>query len=188
MGDRLKIFLALVFFSAALLLPVVGLGVGWYNWDLETGLWMMAAIFVALFALGGLTLWRVQDLSWLTVTLPYLFGMGYTLSPDLIPLGGDDAAVTAVGSVIAYALALRKDPRTPKWVILPLLGGAAYIFFGGPIPGALDELLVNGLAVALAGYGINRATQEDDDLPDEPDDPDILPTDDDDIIEGKFLE
>ena len=75
--------------------------------------------------------------------------------------------MTAVGSVMAYILALRKDPRAPKWIIIPLLLGAAYMFFGGPIPGGLDELIVNILAVALAGYGITRATKDD-----EPDDAD----------------
>jgi hypothetical protein len=161
MNDRIKIFFALMLFIAALILPLVGLGVGWYNWDVETGIYIMVGTFLALFIIAGMILFRVRDLNWLAVSLPYLFGIGYTLSPDLIPLGGDDAAVTALGSVMAYFLALRKDPRTPKWIIIPLLVGAVYIFFGGPIPGGLDELIVNILAVAVAGYGVNRATKED---------------------------
>ena len=160
MSDRIKIFLALLLFIAALVLPLIGLGVGWYTWDLEMGIYFMAGTFFVLFILGGVVLFRVRDLNWLTVSLPYLFGMGYTLSPDLIPLGGDDAAVTAVGSVMAYFLALRKDPRTPKWIIIPLLLAAAYTLIGGPIPGGIDEVVVNLLAVSLAGYGINRATKD----------------------------
>jgi hypothetical protein len=165
MGDRLKIFLAILFFIGALILPLMGLGIGWYNWDFETGLAIMTAFFFALFILGGVILFQVKDLSWLTVSLPYLFGFGYTFSPDLIPLGGDDAAVSAVGSVMAYLLALRKDPRTPKWIIIPLLLAAAYTFIGGPIPGGLDELIVNVLAIGVAGYGVNRATKEDQEPP-----------------------
>lgn len=158
MRDRFKIFSALILFAAALVLPLAGLGIGWYNWNVETGIYIMVGIFIALFLLGCLILFRVGNLNWLAVSLPYLFGMGYALSPDLIPLGADDAAVTAVGSMMAYILALRKDPRTPKWIIIPLLLGAVYLFLGGPIPGGLDELIVNILAVAAAGYGIHRAT------------------------------
>ena len=158
MSDRLKTILAIFLFAGAMLIPLIGLGVGWYNWDIETGLWIAAAIFVSLAALGVVLLFRVQDLTWLTVSIPYLFGITYTLSPDLIPLGGDDAAVTATGSVLAYILALRKDPRTPRWIIVPLILAAGYTAFGGFIPGGLDEIAANLFAVALAGYGINRAT------------------------------
>ena len=77
MSDRLKIFFALVFFIAAFVLPLVGLGVGWVNWDMETGLLLMGSLFVVFFILGGIMLFRVQDLSWLTVSLPWLFGMGF---------------------------------------------------------------------------------------------------------------
>jgi len=165
MSDRVKIFLALLFFIAAIVLPLIGLGIGWVNWDVETGLVLMGVTFMAFFILGGVTLYRLEDLNWLTVSLPYLFGLGYTLSPDLIPLGGDDAAVTAVGSVMAYLLALRKDPRTPKWIIVPLLLAAGYTLIGGPIPGGVDELIVNVLAVSIAGYGINRNSKKEEDNP-----------------------
>ena len=160
MSDRVKIVLAVLLFVSALILPLIGLGVGWVSWDFETGLYIMVGTFFAFFILGSVILFRVQDLSWITVSLPYLFGMGYSLSPDLIPLGGDDAAVTAVGSIMAYLLALRKDPRTPKWIIIPLLLAAVYALIGGPIPGGIDELIVNLLAISVAGYGVNRATKD----------------------------
>jgi hypothetical protein len=160
MSDRLKIVLAVMLFISALVLSLIGLGVGWHNWNVETGLLVMTVLFFVFFILGGILLWRVKDLSWLTVSLPYLFGVGYALSPDLLPLGLDDAAVTATGSFFAYALALRKDPRTPRWIIIPLLLGAVYMFVGGPIPGGFDELIVNLLAIVLSGYGINRATKD----------------------------
>lgn len=159
MSDRLKIFFALVLFISALVLPLVGLGVGWYNWDVETGLVIMTILFFFVFVLGGVVLLRVKELNWLTVSLPYLFGVGYTLSPDLIPLGVDDAIVTVTGSLVAYVLALHKDPRTPRWIIIPLLLAAVYMFFGGTIPGGIDELIVSILAIAVSGYGINRTTK-----------------------------
>ena len=84
MSDRLKVILAILLFIAALLLPLIGLGIGWFNWDVQTGLLIMVITFFVLFMLGGIVLFRVQDLTWLTVSLPYLFGIGYALSPDLI--------------------------------------------------------------------------------------------------------
>jgi hypothetical protein len=64
---------------------------------------------------------------------------------------------------MAYLLALRKDRRTPKWIIVPLLLAAGYTIIGGPIPGGIDELIINVLAVSVAGYGVNRATKNDKD-------------------------
>jgi hypothetical protein len=163
MSDRLKTFIALALFISTLVLPLIGLGVGWYNWDVKTGLVIMTILFLLFFALGGVVLLRVKDLSWLTVSLPYLFGIGYTLSPDLIPLGADDAAVTAAGSIMAYVLALRKDQRTPRWIIIPLLLAAVYVFFGGPIPGVIDELFVDIMAIIISGYAVNQAIRDESD-------------------------
>jgi hypothetical protein len=161
MSDRVKIILSILLFVSALIFPFFGLAIGWSNWDIETGVIFMGVIFLLLFVLGGFVLFRVKDLSWLTVSLPYLFGVGYTLSPDLVPFGGDDAVTTAVGSLMAYFLALRKDSRTPNWIIIPLLFAAIYTLFGGMIPGGIDEVIVNLLAISLAGYGVKQATQED---------------------------
>ena len=160
MSDRIKILIAMALFVSSLVLPWIGLGVGLYNWDIETGLVIMTTVFFVLFMLGGVVLFRVKDLSWLTVSLPYLFGVYYTLSPDLMLLGMDDAAVTAAGSLVAYVLAIRKDPRTPRWIIIPLLLAVVYMFFGGSISGGIDELIVNLLVIVVSGYGINRATKD----------------------------
>jgi len=160
MSDRIKIILAAVCFAGALVLPLLGLGVGWYRWDARAGLVIMLATFLCLFALGGLVLFRLEKSSWLNVSLPYLAGLIYAVSPDLIPLAADDATIAAAGSVVSYALALRKDERTPRWIIVPLLLAAGYMFFGGPIPGGLDELLVNLLAVVITGLGVHKATKK----------------------------
>ncbi|MFZ6027994.1 MAG: hypothetical protein ACOYYS_09780 [Chloroflexota bacterium] len=160
MTDRVKIVFAVFVFLLALLLPWVGLGVGWYNWDFQTGIVLMLATFIALLILGGLALWRVKDLNWLAVSLPYLLSVGYTVGPDPILLGADDAAVTVLGSLMTYALALRRDPNTPRWILIPLLAAAVYVFFGGVIPGGLDELLVNLVAFAVATAGASRTAKE----------------------------
>jgi len=120
MRDRFIILFAVVFLIAATLIPLAGLGAGWYTWDATTGLYIAAGLFLGFVALGIFLLFQVETQTWLTVLLPYLFGIFYTVSPDLIPFGVDDAAVTATGSVLTYALALRKDSRTPRWTIIPL--------------------------------------------------------------------
>lgn len=159
MGDRIKVFFAVVLFIAALILPLVGFGIGWYYWDVESGFYLMAGVFLVLLILVGLILLRVKDLSWLTVSLPYLLSTGYTVT-DIVPLGVDDAIVTALGSLMTYVLALRKDPDTPRWIIVPLLGAAVYAFFGGFIPGGLDELIVNLVAIAMATAGTKSTNKE----------------------------
>ncbi len=161
MRDRFLILFAVVFMIAAVLIPLVGFGVGWYTWDATTGLYLGSGLFLGFVALGIFLLFQVEAQTWLTVVLPYIFGLVYTVSPDLIPFGIDDAAVTAAGASISYTLALRKDSRTPRWTLIPLLLAALYTAFGGVIPGGLDELIANGLAMLIAGYGIRRATSED---------------------------
>jgi hypothetical protein len=160
MRDRFIILFAVVFLIAAILIPLTGFGVGWYTWDATTGLYLAAGLFLGFVALGIFLLFQVEAQTWFTVLLPYFFGIIYTISPDLIPFGFDDAAVTATGSVLTYTLALRKDSRTPRWTILPLLLAAVYTAFGGFIPGGLDEIIANGIAMLIAGYGVNRATQD----------------------------
>ena len=49
MNDKLRTLLAAVFFLAALLLPLVGLGYGWWRGDFGVGLLAMIAVFVVFF-------------------------------------------------------------------------------------------------------------------------------------------
>lgn len=161
MNDKLKTLLALIFFIAALTLPLLGLAYGWWRWNVLTGLIIMAAIFVFFFAAGGLTLTRVRDLSWLGTSLPFLFGGLYTALPDLIPLQVDDAIATTSGALLSYALALRKQEGARWWVILPLIAAAVYAFWGNVIPGPVDEIVVNLVALLVAGAGTrDTANQE----------------------------
>ncbi len=160
MRDRYIILFSVIFLAAAVLLPLIGLGIGWYTWDATTGLYLGTGLFLGFMALGAFLLFQVETQTWLTVILPYFFSVIYTVSPDLIPFGIDDAAVNAAGSALTYTLALRKDSRTPRWTIIPLLLAALYTAFGGFIPGGLDEIIANGIAILIAGYGVNRATQD----------------------------
>lgn len=159
-SDKIKLALALAFFVAAILFSLGGLVVGSIQWDVPTGVAVMIVVFLALFTIAGLFLFTLEDLSWLTVSLPYLVGVLYSVFPDFIPLSLDDAAATTAGAIFTFILALRKDPRTPKWVFLPLAAAGIYTFFGGLLPGPIDELLVDGIAFFLAAYGATRPTPE----------------------------
>lgn len=156
MSDKFKTLLALFFFLAALSFPLIGFAYGYWRWDLQTGFWILLGIFVVLFTLGVFTIWQVRDLSWLTASLPFVVGGLYTLIPDL-PFQVDDAAVTAAGALFSYALALRKNIETPKWVLIPLLLAAVYTLFGGPIPGPIDEIGVDAAALLISWLGARAA-------------------------------
>ena len=156
MSDRSKTILAVLFFIGALILPFAGLIIGWWKWNPQTGIFIMAGMFLAMFVIGGMLLTRVKDISWLTVSLPYVFGALYGFLPDFIPFSVDDAAATTAGAIFSFVLALRKNPDTPKWVFLPLVAAGIYAFWGGYIPGPVDESLVDVLAIIIAGIGASQ--------------------------------
>jgi hypothetical protein len=159
MSDRVKTIFAVLCFLSTLMLPLISLVIGWWRWDAKTGLiLMMAALLIPLILIsGGLALLRVQNLSWLKVSLPFVFGGLYTVLPDAIPLVPiDDAAVTTAGAFLSFALALRKQPGTPKWIFLPLLAAGIYAFFGGVIPGTIDEAFIDIAALIMAWIGARQ--------------------------------
>ncbi len=156
MSDRMKTLIAILCFLSALILPLVGLLVGWWKWDVTTGVWMMGGIFLVLCILGSLVLFRIKDLSWLGVYLPYLFGAAYGFLPDAIPLSVDDAAATSTGAILSALLALRKQPKTPKWIWIPLLAAGIYALAGGFIPGPVDEFIVDATALGIAWLGTRQ--------------------------------
>jgi hypothetical protein len=53
-------------------------------------------------------------------------------------------------------LALRKQPDTPKWAFIFLVGAGIYTFFGGFIPGPLDEFFVDAAALLLTWFFAHR--------------------------------
>jgi len=157
MSDRVKTIFAIVCFLSTLMLPLISLVIGWWRWDAKTGLILMMAVLLIPLILGGLALLRVKDLSWLRVSLPFIFGGLYTVLPDAIPLVPvDDAAVTTAGAFLSFALALRKQPDTPKWILLPLLTAGIYAFFGGAIPGTMDEAFIDIAALIMAWIGARQ--------------------------------
>ncbi len=166
MSDKIKTFLALIFFALGVTVPLIGVAtfaasaLGWINVDPWVGIAIAIATLLVFFAIGVALLAGVKDLSWLTVSLPFLFSALYTWIPDLIPFSIDDAAAMTAGAIFSAFLAIRKNPNAPRWIALPLIGAAVYTFFGGALPGPVDEMLVDGLALLVAVYGANRGENE----------------------------
>lgn len=165
MIDKIKISAAVLFFIGAVTFPLLGIATtiaslfGWLDQNPISLILLTIAGFLLLFLLGSILLYSVEDISWLTVTLPYLVGAIYGVLPDLLPIAVDDAAATTAGAIFTFLLAVHKDPRVPKWILLPLLGAGVYALLGGTIPGPLDELLVDLVALLVAGYGMKKSDQ-----------------------------
>jgi len=160
MTDKIKTLFAILIFFLSLIMPVTGLIYGMGRWDALTILLVMGGIFVVLFAGGVLLLSTVKDFTWMTASLPFLFSSFYTILPD-VPGSIDDAAVTSAGALITYFFALRKNESTPKWIIIPLLLAGAYTLLGGSfLPGPVDEVIVDVVALLIAGYGARAADQK----------------------------
>ncbi len=166
MSDKIKTFLALIFFTLGVTVPLIGVAtfvasaLGWIKVAPWVGIAIAIATLLVFFAIGVALLAGVKDLSWLTVSLPFLFSALYTWIPDLIPFSLDDAAAMTAGAIFSAFLAIRKNPNAPRWIALPLIGAAVYTFFGGALPGPVDEMLVDGLALLVAVYGANRGENE----------------------------
>ncbi len=147
MNDRFKTILAVLLFVLALLLPWAAFAWGAYRWGVEQGIWLGGGTFLLLAFVAVLLLWRLDAVSWLAASLPYLGGGVYTILPDLLPGPADDAAVSLLGAVLSALLARRRSESLPRWVWAVLLVAALYPLAGGFLPGVLDEGVVE-----LAGY------------------------------------
>ena len=158
MTDKAKTRLSLVCFLSMLILPPVGLAIGWIGWGFSTGAIVALIALAACFLLAAILLAIVKEPLWITVGLPFLFGFVYTILPDCIPGPFDDTAVFAAGALMTFALWVRKDPDTPKWIVLPLLAASLYTLVGDLIPGPVDELLATliGGGLATGGYLLGR--------------------------------
>lgn len=165
MADKLKTVLALICFALGVTLPLVGVAaavasaLGWLDTEAWVGITLAIATLLVFFLIGFFLLSTVKDLSWITVSLPFLFSTIYSWLPDLIPFSIDDAAAMTAGAIFSAFLAVRKNPNAPRWVAIPLIGAAIYTFFGGALPGPLDEMLVDILALVVAIYGANRTNE-----------------------------
>lgn len=165
MSDKIKTILALIFFALGVTLPLLGVAaaaasaLGWIETNAWLGVGLALITLLVFFGIGVALLASVKDLSWLTVALPFLFSALYSWIPDFIPFSIDDATAMAAGAIFSAFLAIRKNPNAPRWVALPLIGAAIYTFFGGTLPGPIDEMLVDILALVVAVYGANRGEE-----------------------------
>lgn len=175
MSEQTKGCISLFFFICMALMPLIGLAIGWVGWDLKTGATAGVIIFIILFLVACVFLLTIKDPSWVTASLPVLFGAIYTFSPDFIPGSIDDGVMFSVGSLISYVLWRRKRVRASKWTILPVLLAAVYTITGGFIPGPVDEAIVYLLTALGSAYFL---AQEDDDG--------HSSTGDDNIIDGEY--
>jgi hypothetical protein len=91
--------------------------------------------------------------------MPYIFGAVFSLLPDTIPFSIDDAVTTSTGALFTYILALRKQSKTPKWIIIPLLAAGIYAVIGGFFPGPVDEFLVDVFGLLIAWIGSRQSLQ-----------------------------
>lgn len=156
MSDKIKTILAFILFFASVSVPMGVLAWVWYNDDLQTATLSALAAFGVLFLSGVLLLWRMRDLSWLTISLPFLFSAAYSALPDMLPGPLDDGAATALGALFSALLAARNNPQTPRWVFGVLLLAVIYNFFGFVVPGSIDEIIANFTALIIFLYGSRR--------------------------------
>ena len=153
MPDRTKTCLSVFAFISMLVLPVVGFLIGWIGWNIRTGILTASILFAVFFLLGGIFLAIVGDLSWVTVSLPLVGTTIYSILPNPLPSQIDDTVAMAAGAIFTFALWLRKQPESPKWIIFPLFMASLYTFVGGVIPGPVDELIVTAISGGTAAYG-----------------------------------
>jgi len=158
LNDKERTNLALATAAVGLTFPIVGLVLGWAIKDFKTGLLIAGLLFGIFFLFSLLFLSQIRHPTQLTVALPFLMGALYNILPDALPLGLDDAAAGTLGGLLTYLLWLRRQPNTPGWNVLPLVGAGLYALLGGFIPGPLDELLVFGAAGLTAWLGGRNPT------------------------------
>jgi len=150
MEDTTKKSLSCVFYLFASVMPIISFAIGWIGWDIRVGAIVALTTFAIFFILGGIFTSLIKDLSWLSVSLPFVLGILYTILPNLIPLPFDDAIVASAGAIMSFALALKKDDNVPKWIIFPLLLSGLYTLVGEFIPGPVDELFVFAIASGIS--------------------------------------
>lgn len=162
MTDQTKSCLSVLAYLSMIVLPIVGLLIGWIGWNIRTGAVTALIIFTVFFLLGGGFLAFVKNLSWLTVGLPLFMATTYSILPNM-PGSIDDTVVMIAGAMLTFVLWLRKQPETPKWIVFPLLISSFYTLVGGWLPGPVDELFVAVITsgTSIIGYlrSVNQSKQ-----------------------------
>jgi len=176
MKDRILAWFSIVFFVAALVLPLLGLGAGLITWDWKTAslgwsrqynLWVgiaaALAAFVLCFTAGILLALRVDRPIWPEILLPFVASIGYSVL-NIIPLPIDDAVVSIGGALVSYGMATKRYERMSKWALAPTVAAAIYTLLGEFVPGPVDELAVGAVAAIassiIAGTSSKRAAQK----------------------------
>jgi hypothetical protein len=176
MKDRIFAWLAILFFLAALILPLLSLGAGLITWDWETAsfgwsehynLWVgiaaAIAAFAFCFAFGLVLALRVDRPIWPEILLPFATSIGYSVL-NIIPLPIDDAVVSIGGALASYGMAAKRYERISRWAMAPTLAAALYTIAGEFVPGPVDELVVGAVAAVassiIAGVSSRRAVRQ----------------------------
>ena len=160
MTDQSKTCLSVLAYFSMIIIPAVGFLIGWIGWDIRTGIVTALILAVIFFLLGGVVLASVKNLSWFTVSLPFIGATIYSILPDFLPGPIDDTIVMTAGAMLTFTLWLRKQPETPKWIIFPLLMASLYTLVGGFIPGPVDELIVAAITSGTLIYGALQSGQQ----------------------------
>ena len=160
MRDETKMRLSVLAYFSMIVLPPVGILIGWIGKDIRTGLVTGLILFVVFFFLGCVFLAIVNNLSWFAVSLPLIVTTIYTMFPNLLPGSFDDTVVMTAGVMFTFVLWLRKQPETPKWIIFPLLMASLYTLVGDFIPGPVDELIVTVITSGTSILGALRSGQQ----------------------------
>lgn len=145
MSDRAKLWLSGALFILSLALPVVLLLIVWRFDDFPTALIWSGIFFVIFFGGAIVTLFSVKDISVFSASFPYLFSTLYAVLPDAILGPFDDTVILGVGAALSYILEIRRNPSSPKWVLIFPVLALMYLFLGNFLPGPLDEFLIGGL-------------------------------------------
>lgn len=74
-SDKTKTRLSGLLYVSMLVLPVVGLAIGWMGRGFRADAIAALATFAACFLLAGLLLATVQDLTWIAVWAPFTMGV-----------------------------------------------------------------------------------------------------------------
>jgi hypothetical protein len=176
MRDRITAWMAIAFFAAALVLPLLALGAGLVSWNWRTAslqwsgryrLWvgLVGAVgtFGACFALGVVVALQIESPVWIEVLIPFVSSIGYSVF-NIIPLPIDDVVVSIGAAVVSYLLALKRYEGLTRWVLAPTVVAAVYTAVGEFVPGPVDELAAGAgaaiLSSVVARVASRRASQK----------------------------
>ncbi len=153
--DKIRAYVGVILTGAMLVLPVIAFLIGWQMWDARRGILLALVTFAAFFLLSALTFRGIKNPSALLAVIPFVLGMLYQISPADLPLPIDDTVVQLGGSILSFIMLRRSNPGLPWWTFFALAGSSLYDLLGIAIPGPIDELLVQLLAL----YGVSRANR-----------------------------